>query len=62
MAGQFSILRFGSQISGNGKQHVWIYQANDGGEIKLIKEGGDPIPEWMRCELELPNGMISNKI
>lgn len=58
------ILRFGSQITGNGKQHVWMYQANDGGEIKLIKEDGDPIPEWMRCELKLPSGynMASNKI
>ncbi|MGK0364642.1 MAG: hypothetical protein ACI85O_001700 [Saprospiraceae bacterium] len=56
------ILRFGSQITGNGKQHIWIYQANDSGEIKLVKEDGAPIPEWMRCELKLPNGMMINKI
>ena len=52
-------LRFGSQITGNGKQHVWIYQAKDGGDIKLVKEEGDPIPDWMRCELNLPTDFLN---
>lgn len=55
------ILRFGSQITGNGKQHAWIYQANDKGEVRLLKEEGDPIPEYMRCEVDLPKMFYVNR-
>lgn len=55
------ILRFGSQITGNGKQHAWIYQANDRGEVTLMKEEGDAIPEYMRCELKLPTQFTINQ-
>ena len=44
------ILRFGSYVTGDGKQHVWKYRAMDSGETKFLTEEGDPIPSWMRCE------------
>jgi len=43
------VLRFGSYINGKGKIHIWKYNAMDNGSIKFVSEGGDPIPEWMRC-------------
>ncbi len=43
------ILRFGSYISGKGKIHIWKYRALDDGAIEFLSEGGDPVPEWMRC-------------
>ena len=43
------VLRFGSYINGKGKIHIWKYNALDSGSIKFVSEGGDPIPEWMRC-------------
>ncbi len=44
------VLRFGSYISGKGKIHIWRFNAFDDGTIEMISEGGDPVPEWMRCE------------
>ena len=44
------VLRFGSYISGKGKVHIWKFNAFDDGTIEMISEGGDPVPEWMRCE------------
>lgn len=44
------ILRFGSYISGKGKVHIWKFKALDDGKIEMISEGGDPVPEWMRCK------------
>jgi len=46
------VLRFGSYINGKGKVHIWKYHALDNGDIKFISEGGDPVPEWMRCFFE----------
>lgn len=43
------VLRFGSYINGKGKLHIWKYNSFDDGTIKFISEGGDPIPDWMRC-------------
>lgn len=43
------VLRFGSYISGGGKIHIWKYRALDNGTIEFISEGGDPVPDWMRC-------------
>lgn len=43
------ILRFGSYISGKGKIHIWKYRALDNGTIEFLSEGGDPIPEWLKC-------------
>lgn len=44
------VLRFGSYISGKGKLHIWKYRALDNGTIEFISEGGDPVPDWMRCD------------
>lgn len=44
------ILRFGSYISGKGKVHIWKFKALDNGTIEMLSEGGDPVPEWMRCK------------
>lgn len=46
------VLRFGSYISGKGKVHIWKFNAFDDGSVEMISEGGDPVPEWMRCEEE----------
>ncbi|MEL6924152.1 MAG: hypothetical protein AAFO94_08900 [Bacteroidota bacterium] len=46
------VLRFGAYVDGKGKDHRWKYRAMDSGDIKFIEETGDPIPDWMRCELE----------
>ena len=43
------VLRFGSYISGKGKIHIWKYRAHDDNGIEFISEGGDPVPEWMKC-------------
>ena len=43
------VLRFGSYISGKGKIHIWKYRALDSGTIEFVSEGGDPVPDWMRC-------------
>lgn len=53
------ILRFGSYISGKGKMHFWKYNVSDTGEIKFLNEGGDLVPEYMRCHFEPGAGMIS---
>lgn len=45
------ILKFGSFSSGEGKSHIWKYQALDDGTIKFIEESGSPIPSWMRCSI-----------
>ena len=44
------VLRFGSYISGEGSLHMWKYHSLDDGTIKFISEGGDPVPDWMKCE------------
>jgi len=46
------ILRFGAYVDGQGKNHTWKYKAMDSGDVKFLEETGDPIPDWMRCELE----------
>ena len=43
------VLRFGSYISGAGKIHIWKYRALDDGSIEFLSEGGDPVPDWMKC-------------
>lgn len=52
------ILRFGSYISGKGKIHIWKYRALDNGTIEFLSEGGDPIPEWLKCSY-LNEDMVS---
>lgn len=49
------VLRFGSYISGKGKLHIWRFKAYDDGTVEMLSEGGDPVPEWMRCEKDKKN-------
>lgn len=56
------ILKFGSHISGNGKTHIWQYQAMDDGTVKFITETGDPVPDWMRCEVLDTNKMLAKRL
>lgn len=53
------VLRFGSYINGEGKVHIWRYKAEDSGSIKFISESGDPLPDWMRCNFEPQEPLVS---
>ncbi|MEM9918491.1 MAG: hypothetical protein AAF990_10370 [Bacteroidota bacterium] len=52
------ILRFGSYISGKGKMHFWKYNFMDDGNVKFQSEGGDPVPDYMRCFFEPNKGLV----
>ena len=43
---------FGASAGGSGKQHSWKFKASDNGQVSLIKESGEPLPTWMRCNNE----------
>ncbi|MCB0692655.1 MAG: hypothetical protein H6568_07815 [Lewinellaceae bacterium] len=45
------ILRFSGVNSG---EHYWRVEVTQQMKATLVKEGGDPIPEWVRCLLEEP--------
>lgn len=45
------ILRFGSWAAGKGKAHVWKYRVTDGGKVTFVADSGDPLPDWMKCQL-----------
>lgn len=49
------LLRFGAYISGNGKEHRWVFRLSDNGTVHFIGESGDPLPDWMDC-LTPPDG------
>jgi hypothetical protein len=44
------IYAFGATAGGNGKQHIWKFKALDNGQVTLLKELGEPLPTWMRCD------------
>jgi hypothetical protein len=44
------IYSFGGTAGGGGKIHTWKFKALDNGQVSLIKEGGEPLPTWMRCD------------
>ena len=47
------VLRFGARIKGAGKEHFWRYEVNQqANQVQLLEEGGDPLPEYMRCHFE----------
>jgi hypothetical protein len=41
---------FGATAGSSGKQHAWKFQALDNGQVKMIKESGEPLPTWMKCD------------
>lgn len=45
------ILRFGAPI-GDGKQHRWIFECDDEGASKFLREEGDDVPSYLRCSVE----------
>ncbi len=45
-------LSFGSLAEEGERIHTWIFERKDTGEVTKVSEGGDDIPEWMRCSLD----------
>jgi hypothetical protein len=41
---------FGATAGSSGKQHAWKFQALDNGQVKMVKESGEPLPTWMKCD------------
>lgn len=51
----------GGAVGGNNaKQHGWKYRVSDAGQVNLVREWGEPIPTWMRCQTE-NNVIISSR-
>lgn len=50
----------GGGATNNAKQHGWKYRVLDNGQVNLMKEWGEPIPAWMRCQTE-NNIILSSK-
>ncbi len=46
------IYSFGATAGGGGNQHIWRFKALDNGQVTLLKELGEPLPSWMRCDSE----------
>jgi hypothetical protein len=44
------IYSFGGTAGTGGKIHTWKFKALDNGQVSLLKEGGEPLPTWMRCD------------
>jgi len=55
------VLRFGSIIAEKGKVHIWKYRYNDDGKLEFVTEGGDPIPDYMRCNFEEEESIMVSK-
>ena len=41
---------FGGTAGAGGKIHSWKFKALDNGQVTMLKEGGEPLPTWMRCD------------
>jgi hypothetical protein len=39
------------------QQHIWKFKALDNGQVSLLKESGEPLPTWMRCDAADKNTM-----
>ena len=46
------IYSFSATAGSNGKQHVWKFKALDNGQVTLLKEAGEPLPAWMKCDVD----------
>jgi hypothetical protein len=46
------VLRFGAWAAGKGESHQWLFQVTDAGKVKLVGDSGNPIPSYLKCELE----------
>ncbi|NNE29930.1 MAG: hypothetical protein HKN16_09845 [Saprospiraceae bacterium] len=43
------VLRFGSYVAGKGNVYIWTFFVDDLGAVDFVSEGGDPLPEYMKC-------------
>lgn len=56
------VLRFGSYVVGKGQVHIWTYMVDDMGNVRFVSEGGDPLPEYMKCHFDKSNPIfVKNK-
>ena len=53
------IYSFGTAVGGNGKQHSWKFKALDNGQVTMLKESGEPLPTWMKCDVETKTNFAS---
>ena len=44
------LLRFGAPVGGSGKEHRWIFQCSDELQSTFLREEGDDIPSYLRCQ------------
>ena len=44
------IYSFGATAGSSGKQHTWKFKALDNGQVTMLKELGEPLPSWMKCD------------
>jgi hypothetical protein len=56
------ILRFGSWATGKGKSHTWKYRITDAGKVSFVNEGGEPVPDWMKCNQTTPKGNLASRL
>jgi hypothetical protein len=47
------VLQFGAANAT--KSHSWKYKVTDSSVVSLVKESGDPLPAWMRCDNDSKN-------
>ncbi len=40
---------------GVNQQHSWKFKALDNNQVSLLKESGNPMPSWMKCNIEDKN-------
>lgn len=40
---------------GVNQQHSWKFKALDNSQVSLLKESGNPMPSWMKCNIEDKN-------
>jgi hypothetical protein len=52
------IYAFGG-VGNASKTHSWKFKALDNGQVSLVKESGEPLPSWMRCDLDVKSNIVS---
>ena len=40
---------------GVNQQHSWKFKAGDNNQVSLLKEAGNPLPTWMKCNADDKN-------
>lgn len=52
-------LKWGSCMNGCDKTHSWSFKVAADGKVQFIKESGDEIPAWMRCQTNPRNTYLA---